>query len=280
MPGLHASEDETVLAGERTREKYEKELSVILADLKADRGNPDFWMKAVSLYRALGDGRRAYQCAQVSLKVAAGRWCDDQVAARVGELLRAEGEPSAGEEDDLDRVPGARRETASRDDLEEEGVRPWKPEGWGSGEERPSLMNEQEAIEQLQGELSPQDTVPCPHCNTLLRSGSEACYGCGQERKEHVATLEERVSRARARLKEDEEDAEALFTLAAYLAVDGQYEEALERLIRLTALDSRYPGLWWIKARIFGVIGRTEAANSSIRMALKIEAEEGDDSES
>ncbi len=75
---------------------------------------------------------------------------------------------------------------------------------------------------------------------------------------------------ARARLKEDEDDAGALFTLAAYLAVRGHHEEALEHLIRLTALDPRYPGLWWVKARVFLEAGKTEAARSSVRMALEL----------
>lgn len=98
MPGLYASEDETALAEDRSREKCEKELSEILANLKVDRGNPDLWMKAASLYSALGNGRRAFQCTQASLRVTAGRWGEDRVAARVRELLRAEGQPSAEDE--------------------------------------------------------------------------------------------------------------------------------------------------------------------------------------
>lgn len=46
--------------------------------------------------------------------------------------------------------------------------------------------------DQLRQELSPQETVPCPDCSTLLESGSVLCQGCGLDLNKHAGTLEDR----------------------------------------------------------------------------------------
>ncbi len=86
-----------------------------------------------------------------------------------------------------------------------------------------------------------------------------------------VETLEERLGQARARLEENEEDKDALFTLGAYLTVKEQHQEALEVLNRLTVLDFNYPGLWWLKARVFEHLGKSEAAQSALKRAIQTE---------
>lgn len=63
-----------------------------------------------------------------------------------------------------------------------------------------------------------------------------------------------------SQVQRDGEERDALFTLGAYLALQGQYEEALEVLNQLSKLDLEYPGLWWVKARVFQQMGKREAA--------------------
>lgn len=270
MSGPHASEYETAPAGVRAREKTEKELSEILASLKVDRRNPDLWMKAASMYLALGRGLRASKAYTASIKVVDGSKNEESAVARVYELLHGDDVPSPEDEGEP-RVESALRQDAVPEHIvRETRVPSRKPARTAAYESRSSWESEREALEQLRRELSPRVTVTCPECNTLLEVGDAWCHGCGQEVREEGESLEERVGLARARLKEDGDDADALFTLAAHLAVSGQHEEALEHLIRLTALDPRYPGLWWVKARVFLETGKTAAAKASVRMALEI----------
>ncbi len=74
---------------------------------------------------------------------------------------------------------------------------------------------------------------------------------------------------ARTRLKTDEDDPDALFTLAAYRAVSGDHQEAMEALHKLSRIDNKYPGLWWLKARVFELLGMRDAAEAAIRKALE-----------
>ncbi len=124
-------------------------------------------------------------------------------------------------------------------------------------------------MEELQRELNPSSTTTCPTCNTLLEVEAEYCYGCGQEVKEKLETLDQRMDLARTRLKTDEDDPDALFTLAAYRAVSGDHQEAMEALHKLSRIDNKYPGLWWLKARVFELLGMRDAAEAAIRKALE-----------
>ncbi len=84
-----------------------------------------------------------------------------------------------------------------------------------------------------------------------------------------VEALEERVRKARAKLQVNAEDGDALFTLGAYFAVRGQHQEALEALNKLGARYQQYPGLWWLKARVFQLMGKDKAASAAKRMAIQ-----------
>ncbi len=130
-------------------------------------------------------------------------------------------------------------------------------------------MTEQEALEELRRVLSPSSTVTCPHCATSVEVEKRWCHGCGREVKGKVETLEQRVDLARARLEEDGKDVDALFTMGVYFAVNGQYEEAIEALNKLSALEEEYPGLWWLMRAVFALMGKREAASSARRMATR-----------
>ncbi len=62
------------------------------------------------------------------------------------------------------------------------------------------------------------------------------------------------------RLAENDRDPDALFTLAALRTLQGKYDEALEWLDVLEEVDSRYPGIWRLKAKIYELKGDTVTA--------------------
>ncbi len=74
-------------------------------------------------------------------------------------------------------------------------------------------------------------------------------------------------TRALTALDLDENDKDALFTLGAYLLLDGKAQEALETLNRLTLLDPDYPGLWRVKALVFEKLGNKGAAAWALERA-------------
>ena len=222
---------------------YEGQLAELLANLKVDPGDPDLWMEAATIYVALGRQHRASKAYRASIEAVNERKNDEEAAlARVHRLLHGDDLPS-GED--------------------------------GGAEPQPDLATDSAVLDQLRQELAPPKTATCPKCNTLLEVGEPWCPGCGQELREEGESLEGRVDRARKSLEQNGDDPDALFTLAAHLAVSGQSEEALETLIRLTAVDPRYPGLWWVKARVFLDAGKPEAAQASLRMARRIMIESG-----
>ncbi|MEE9197350.1 MAG: hypothetical protein V3U45_04335 [bacterium] len=110
--------------------------------------------------------------------------------------------------------------------------------------------------------------ILCPHCGTQLGDTSVYCYGCGRGLTEG-ADLDERVERARGALAVNERDRDALFTVGAHLAAAGEAQEALETLNKLSMLDPRYPGLWWVKARVFEGLGNAQAAEAAMMRAMQ-----------
>ena len=107
----------------------------------------------------------------------------------------------------------------------------------------------------------------CPHCSTPLELEAGNCPNCGHSVLDRGEALEAKVTRALAILELDENDADALFTLGAYLLLDGKIQESLETLNRLTLLDANYPGLWWVKAQLFEKLGNKKAAESAFARA-------------
>src|SRR2546428_10772926 len=59
------------------------------------------------------------------------------------------------------------------------------------------------------------------------------------------------VEEARRRLKEGKTDTDALFTLAAWHAVNRENRKSIAILHRLTQLDPAYPGVWRLEAPAF-----------------------------
>ncbi|MCJ2531288.1 MAG: hypothetical protein LN413_03080 [Candidatus Thermoplasmatota archaeon] len=128
-------------------------------------------------------------------------------------------------------------------------------------------------------ERAAEKTAPdtCPHCSATLELEAGNCPNCGHSVLDQGEALEAKVTRALAILDLDENDTDALFTLGAYLLLDGKIQESLETLNRLTLLDSGYPGLWWVKAQIFEKLGNKQAAKSAMARAQQGDEElEGD----
>jgi tetratricopeptide (TPR) repeat protein len=117
----------------------------------------------------------------------------------------------------------------------------------------------------------------CTHCSATIEVGEGNCPNCGHSVLDQGEVLEEKVGRAIAILELDEDDTDALFTLGAYLLLDGKVEKALETLNRLTLLDPTYPGLWWVKARVFEKLGNAKAAESAIARAQQGDEESMDE---
>ncbi|MEE9174231.1 MAG: tetratricopeptide repeat protein [Thermoplasmata archaeon] len=273
MPGLQEREEDKSPPENGQVAAYERQLSELLDSLKTDSGNPDLWMEAATVYLALGRRRRASKAYRASINVVNERKSEEAILAAVHRLLHGDYVPALETGDRSPPESAAEDGTTSHLLVQEtrDGARDSTPPGT-PGQERTVGVN-WDPLAQIRQELDPHQTMTCPECNTLLEVGEPGCHGCGQELKEEGESLEGRVDRARKSLERNEDDPDALFTLAAYLAVSGQLEEALECLIRLTALDPRYPGLWWVKARVFLDAGKTEAARASLSMAREIMTE-------
>ncbi|MFQ5919441.1 MAG: hypothetical protein ACE5I4_05275 [Thermoplasmata archaeon] len=246
----------------------EKQLFELVARLGVNGMNPDLWMEAATIYVAMGKEDRASQAYQAALKVMdpKGR---SPVLDQIRDLLWGDVVPSV--EDDRAPLEEDAQDWPQAEDASSEAALLAPQVLLATAEETPSSFGSaEEALDQLRRELDPRETVTCPVCNTLLESGDQLCFGCGHELAEAGGTLEERVGLARSRLTEDQDDPDALFALAAHLSVTGQHDEALVHLVRLTALDPRYPGLWWVKAKVFLDAGKPEAARASARMAQEL----------
>ena len=74
---------------------------------------------------------------------------------------------------------------------------------------------------------------------------------------------------ARERLKVDPEDRDALFTLAAALAVADDPRGAVQVLERLETIDSDYPGLYALEMKLFARLGDAEHWQRSRRKSLE-----------
>lgn len=63
------------------------------------------------------------------------------------------------------------------------------------------------------------------------------------------------VETATRRLRENPDDPDALFALAAWLAVSGRPSDAIGLLRRLTRIDPGYPGVWRVMANVYRQLG-------------------------
>ncbi|MDX1534357.1 MAG: tetratricopeptide repeat protein, partial [Thermoplasmata archaeon] len=117
------------------------------------------------------------------------------------------------------------------------------------------------------GSPAPSDIL-CPHCGTRLTGTAVYCYGCGRGLTEG-SDLDERIERAKGALEANERDRDALFTVGAHLAAAGEAQQAIEILNKLTMLDPHYPGLWWVKARVFEALGNAQAAEAAMMRAMQ-----------
>ncbi len=70
----------------------------------------------------------------------------------------------------------------------------------------------------------------------------------------------------RERLRQNRDDVDALFTLAALRARDGKIDEGLSILDRVLRIDPRYPGGWIFKATLHQMRGERSQAESARRI--------------
>jgi tetratricopeptide (TPR) repeat protein len=275
MSVVYASVKEGGSQKDKKTEDVKRKLSSVLKRLKKDDKNADLWLEAAKLYLALGDLEKAVKCGEACLRIDPKRRAAKLLLTKVRKQEEARKAEAEAEEptEAPEEEPEEEEEVIKAEPVEE--IRYRGPLLWVPEEERPRFKSEEEALEQLRRELSPSSTVTCPDCNTLLEVEAAYCYGCGREMKEKLKTLEQRIETARSRLEENERDTDALFTIGAYLATNGQLDEAIEVLNRLTMVDQAYPGLWWLKARVFEQMGKHEAAQSSMRRAIQLESESG-----
>jgi len=73
------------------------------------------------------------------------------------------------------------------------------------------------------------------------------------------------------RLRKDGDDVDALFTLAALRANDGNVREGLIILDRVLRIDPRYPGAWIFKAKLHRMQGEPDQAENAQRVAEAVE---------
>ncbi len=265
---------------EKATQDLEAKLAKVLSQLEQDPNNPDLWYEAAKGYMELGNLEQAQKCAESCLNVDSTRGDAKLLIDDITSIIESQEEAAESPKEDKivelaepmkEETPDPDEEGDSEPESEEpektlRGV-PWVPE-----EERPRFKDEQEALEELRRELNPSSTTTCPGCNTLLEVDTKWCYGCGREVTEKLETLDQRMDLARSKLEVDETDADALFAMAAFDAVSGDPQAALEILHKLSKVDGNYPGLWWLKARVFEMLGMREAAEAAVKRAIEIGA--------
>lgn len=74
------------------------------------------------------------------------------------------------------------------------------------------------------------------------------------------------------RLRQNPYDLDALFVLAAIRVSEGRFQESIEVLDRLVGLNPQYPGVWWLREKVYALSGAPEKAAQSRDRAV---AEEG-----
>lgn len=70
-----------------------------------------------------------------------------------------------------------------------------------------------------------------------------------------------------ARLRQDPDDADALFYVGAIYARIGKLKASMMYLDRLTRIDEEYPGLWRAKAGVFRKLGNDDLFSMCLKRA-------------
>ena len=81
------------------------------------------------------------------------------------------------------------------------------------------------------------------------------------------------MERSESHLKDNPEDADALFAKATALAVLQRYDESMSTLNELTRVDHRYPGLWLLKSKIYSGMGDEQKAKLCRERSAETEEE-------
>lgn len=90
-----------------------------------------------------------------------------------------------------------------------------------------------------------------------------------EEARRRQAIFQGRIQAMDERLGTDPEDADALFAKATYLALRKEYQGALGILNELTRLSPRYPGVWYLKAKVCQLLGDTKMAELCLSSASR-----------
>jgi len=115
----------------------------------------------------------------------------------------------------------------------------------------------------------------CPSCGATLGESDEFCYRCGVDLpKGGDAKIAALMRAFDAILATDSRNLDALFAKGAALAQMERYEEAIRALNGVTRLEPRYPGVWLLKAKVYGHLGKPKMAESCRERAIELQGKE------
>ncbi|HEX9340736.1 MAG TPA: hypothetical protein VF992_06140 [Thermoplasmata archaeon] len=231
---------------------------------KLDPNYPGLWMLKAKLHARLGESDFAQQSrlraaeagsdeARPSRSTSPCPMCESPVPAEATRCSTCgvEFEPTDALEDELDELGHAAIQEIVQEEFKDET--------------KPSLL--EAAPAPATSKPKPLGALPATQRAPPAAPGSGAygpsAVGAGADRAEDSpeaqAAFRRRVQRvakgAQDRLRRDERDADALFALAASEAILGGAAVAVTLLDRLEALDSNYPGLWDLKAKLYASLG-------------------------
>lgn len=100
--------------------------------------------------------------------------------------------------------------------------------------------------------------------------GPDAAAESEQRRQEVLLLVSKRLKECEEALRENPDDADALFTKAVFLARIGEYWRSLECLNRLTSVNPVYPGVWHLKSSLYRRVGDVGRARACRDRALSL----------
>lgn len=93
------------------------------------------------------------------------------------------------------------------------------------------------------------------------------------EVRRRQALFENRIQSIDQRLAANPEDADALFAKGTYLAMQRRHLEAVQALDQVTRINPRYPGVWFLKAKVHQTLGNARMAELCLQRAAEADAE-------
>ena len=87
-------------------------------------------------------------------------------------------------------------------------------------------------------------------------------------RQEVLHLISKRLKECEDALRQNPEDADALFTKGVFMARIGEYWRSLDCLEKVTAINPSYPGVWHLKSSLHLRVGQLAAARRCRERAL------------